>query len=167
MYKPNLGKLDRCFISTKILVLTVDSIKRLYYIHSVYTNINSMTDVIKDAFLMIRDLNSVFLWASFTCVYLLLTRMKIPPSLAFGNNCDKVIQRCRHHQVYSSLLLTAMHSSVRASTLASCLLSPEVLGVAAHRGLVHGVPGCHGCLPACCCWFLEFQIVTVVWFTGF
>ena len=94
--------------------------------------------------------------------------MKIP-SLMFGNNRVKVIQRCRCHQVYSGLLLTAMHSFVHESTSASCLLLPVVLGVPAHCGLVHRFPGCHGCLPACCCWCwcLEFQIVTVAWFTGF
>ena len=112
------------------------------------------------------SLNSVFLWASFVCMYFSLIMMKIP-LLAFGSNCDKVIQRCRCHQVYSDLLLTAMHSSVHASTSASCLLLPVVLGVPAHCGLVHRFPGCHGCLPACCCWCwcLEFQIVTVAWFT--
>jgi hypothetical protein len=99
-------------------------------------------------------------------MYFSLIMMKIP-LLAFGSNCDKVIQRCRCHQVYSDLLLTAMHSSVHASTSASCLLLPVVLGVPAHRGLVHGVPACHGCLLARCRWFLEFQIVTVAWFTGF
>jgi hypothetical protein len=61
-----------------------------------------------------------------------------------------------------------MHSSVQTSTSASCLLLPVVvLGVPAHHGHVHGVPGCHGCLPACCRWFLEFQIFTVAWFMGF
>jgi hypothetical protein len=77
-----------------------------------YFNKNIGADSIKRLYSII---NSVFVWASFVCVYFsLLIRMKIP-SLTFGNNRDKV-RRCRCHQVYSGLLLTLTHSSVHEGT---------------------------------------------------
>jgi hypothetical protein len=49
LYIPNLVKLNRCFISTKISVLTPSSAS---IIHSLCTNVYSMSDVMKYAFLM-------------------------------------------------------------------------------------------------------------------